>query len=65
MNDTAKSVAPPATDKKETLAILNDIIRAYKKVIASDDPELAKLSSDLTKPYVTASSIIRRLNRAK
>lgn len=53
------------TTKEECLAIMDDIIRAYKKLIMLDQPDTQKLLREYTKCFVTAGSIIAKLNRSK
>ena len=60
-----KDASPPPTSEKEALSIAVEIIGTYKKLIASDEADLQKLSREMTKPFVTASAIVTRLNRAK
>ena len=55
----------PAPRKKESLLICEQIVGAYKHLVASDEAELQKLTREMTKCFVTASAIISRLNRAK
>ena len=56
------SPALPSGEKALTIAL--DVVGAYKKLIASDEADLQKLSREMTKPFVTASAIVSRLNRA-
>ena len=51
------------TGKKISLSV--DIVALYKKLIASDEPEFQKLIREMTKCFVTASTIGRKLNRVK
>ena len=44
---------------------MDDIIRAYKKLITFDEPETQKLIREMTKCFITAGSIVRLLNRRK
>ena len=63
-----KDASPPLTPeahKKEVLTIMDDIIRAYKKLIGVDEPETEKLIREMTKCFVTAGAVIRKLNRRK
>ena len=53
------------TDEEEMLFICGNVIAAYKQLIGSDQTDLQKLSREMTKPFVTASSIVTRLNRVK
>lgn len=53
------------TDEEETLFICHNIISGYKQLIGSDQADLQKLSREMTKPFITASSIVTRLNRVK
>lgn len=53
------------SDEEETLYICHNIITGYKQLIGSDQADLQKLSREMTKPFVTASSIVTRLNRVK
>lgn len=53
------------TDEEETLFICHNIITGYKQLIGSHQADLQKLSREMTKPFVTASSIVTRLNRVK
>ena len=57
--------ASPPTSEKEALSIAVEVIGAYKKLIASDEADLQKLSREMTKPFITASAIVSRLNSAK
>lgn len=60
-----KDTSPALPSGKEALTIALDVVGAYKKLIASDEADLQKLSREMTKPFVTASAIVSRLNRAK
>ena len=60
-NDTL----PTISREQEMLAIMDDIIRAYKKLITFDEPETQKLIREMTKCFITAGSIVRLLKRRK
>jgi len=64
MTTTPKS-PPPASNTQELLAIMDDIIRAYKKIVMRDEPEVQKLLREYTKCFVTAGAIVAKLNRGK
>ena len=53
------------TDEEETLFICHNVISAYKQLIGSDQPALEKLAREMTKPFVSASAVVSRLNRVK
>ena len=53
------------TDRQKNLAICSDIVALYKKLIASDEPEFQKLIREMTKCFVTAGTVSRKLNRLK
>ena len=53
------------TDDEETLYICLNVISAYKQLIGSDQPALEKLTREMTKPFVSASAVVSRLNRVK
>lgn len=53
------------TDEEETLFICHNIISGYKQLIGSDQPALEKLAREMTKPFVSASAVVSRLNRVK
>ena len=55
----------PLTDRQKNLAICSDIIALYKKLIASNEPEFQKLIREMTKCFVTAGTVSRKLNRVK
>ena len=55
----------PLTDREKNLAICSDVIALYKKLVASDEPDFQKLIREMTKCFVTASTISRKLNRVK
>ena len=55
----------PLTDREKNLAICSDIIALYKKLITSDEPDFQKLIREMTKCFVTADTISRKLNRVK
>ena len=55
----------PLTDRQKNLAICSDIIALYKKLITSDEPDFQKLIREMTKCFVTAGAISRKLNRIK
>lgn len=59
--------SPPSspTREEELLAIMDQIIGAYKKLIVHDEPETQKLLREMTKVFITAGSIVRLLNRRK
>lgn len=56
---------PAITAKEECLAIMQDIIGAYKKLVMLDQPDTQKLLREYTKVFVTASAIVTKLNRSK
>ena len=63
---TAEKSAPPSpTREEELLAIMDQIIGAYKKLVVHDEPETQKLLREMTKVFITAGSIVRLLNRRK
>ena len=63
---TAEKSAPSSpTREEELLAIMDQIIGAYKKLIVHDEPETQKLLREMTKVFITAGSIVRLLNRRK
>lgn len=53
------------TGKEKLLTVCNDIIAAYKQLIVIDEAETEKLLREMTKCFVTAGSVVRRLNRTK
>ena len=55
----------PLTDREKNLAICSDVIALYKKLVASDEPDFQKLIREMTKCFVTAGAIRRKLNRIK
>lgn len=56
---------PSPSGEEKSLNICLDIIGTYKQIIAIDEPGLEKLVREMTKCFITASSIVRRLNRIK
>lgn len=60
-----KSAPSSPTREEELLAIMDQIIGAYKKLIVHDEPETQKLLREMTKVFITAGSIVRLLNRRK
>ena len=60
-----ESPPPPPTREEELLAIMDQIIGAYKKLIVHDETETQKLLREMTKVFITAGSIVRLLNRRK
>lgn len=60
-----KSTPSSPTREEELLAIMDQIIGAYKKLIVHDEPETQKLLREMTKVFITAGSIVRLLNRRK
>lgn len=60
-----KDTSPALPSGEKALTIALEVVAAYKKLIASDEADLQKLSREMTKPFVTASAIVSRLNRAK
>ena len=61
----AKDEPLPLSDRQKNLAICSDIMALYKKLIASDEPEFQKLIREMTKCFVTAGTVSRKLNRIK
>lgn len=62
---TGEKDSSPLTNREKNLAIIEDIVAAYKKLLVSDEPEFEKLVREMTKPFVTCGAIRRKLNRLK
>ena len=60
-----KSPTETRANTDEVLAVMDDIIRAYKKLIGFDEPETQKLIREMTKCFITAGTVVRLLNRRK
>lgn len=58
------SMLPP-TNREKLLTICGDVISTYKSIVVLDEADADKLVRELTKCYITACAIIRKLNRSK